>query len=505
MVKYSNSRRIAKGEQHLYNGGYLFLQKVYHRLGIHKICEQISERHKYGFDLDSVLSRLLYCRILYPSSKLSTCEQAKRLLEKPNFDLQHIYRALDVLAEESGFIQSELYKNSRKAYGRNTGVLYYDCTNYFFESERAAGLRQYGVSKEHRPNPIVQMGLFMDGDGTPLAFGIQGGNTSEQVTLRPLEERILSDFGPSRFVVCTDAGLSSMANRRFNDRGGRAFVTAQSVKRLKPFLRRWALDPKGWSLPGRRGEYDISALDGPDGAAHRDDVFHKERWINENGLGQRLVVTYSTKYRDYQRAVRDGQVARAQRMIDGGSPRPDKKSPNDFRRFIEKTPVTKGGEVAEDAIYAIDDGLIAKEAAYDGFYAVCTNLEGDAADVVAINKRRWRIEECFRIMKFEFRARPAYLRNDARIEAHFMTCFLALVIYRFFERTVGEFEGATCDRLVRCLRDMNFMPVRGEGFIPTYRRTDLTDRLHDAFGFRTDYEIVPTADMKKIFRDTKKP
>jgi transposase len=451
-----------------------------------------------------VLSRLLYCRILYPSSKLCAYRQAARFLEAPGFDLQHIYRALDVIAEEADFIQSELYKNSLKAYGRNTEVLYYDCTNYFFEIEQEDGLKQYGYSKEHRPNPIVQMGLFMDGDGTPLAFGIQKGNTNEQVTLRPLEEKILSDFGLSKFIVCTDAGLSSMANRKFNDIGNRAFVTTQSVKQLKTFLQEWALDPKGWLLPGSSEKHDISMFDEKDEAKHYDDVFFKERWINENGLEQRLVVTYSMKYRNYQRTIREEQVARAQKMIGDGSPRLKKNSPNDFKRFIEKTPVTKDGEVAETTLYGIDNNLIEKEQSYDGFYAVCTNIEDKPAGIIQINRRRWKIEECFRLMKHEFKARPVYHQKDNRIEAHFMTCFMALVIYRILERTVGNLDDATCGKLLGCLRGMNFMSIKGEGYIPTYKRTDLTDRLHDAFGFRTDYEIVSMADMKKIFQATKK-
>jgi hypothetical protein len=501
MVKYSNSRRIPKGEQRLYNGGYLFLQKIYHALGLHRLCRKIAERHRFDFDLDAVLSRLLYCRILYPSSKLHTYGDARRFLENPTFGLQHLYRALDVIAEESDFIQSELYKNSSKTYGRNTGVLYYDCTNYFFETEQEEGLKRYGHSKEHRPSPIVQMGLFMDADGTPLAFGIQKGNTNEQTTLRPLEKKILSDFGLSKFVVCTDAGLSSAANRKFNDVGDRAFVTTQSVKNLKAFLKTWALDPAGWSLPGSAKRYDISAFGEKEETEHYGDVFYKERWIKEDGLEQRLLVTYSIKYRDYLSGIRDGQVARAKKMIDGGSPRLRKCSPNDPMRFIEKTPVTKDGEVADATIYGIDEGLVKDEQLYDGFYAVCTDIGGDPADIIRINRRRWQIEACFRIMKSDFKARPVYLQKDSRIEAHFMTCFLALVLYRLLEKQLGG--DFTCEQILGCLRGMDFMQAGAEGYIPVYTRTDLTDRLHELFGFRTDYEIVPMADMKKIFRATK--
>ncbi|TJX12492.1 transposase, partial [Tissierella creatinini] len=213
----------------------------YYALGLHKICSDISKKYKFNYDLNSILSRLIYSRILFPASKLATSQLAEKFIEQPNFDLQHIYRSLEVISKESDFIQSELYNNSLKISKRNTGVLYYDCTNFFFEIEQESGIKQYGISKEHRPNPIVQMGLFMDGDGVPLAFSINKGNTNEQITLNPLEKQILSDFNLSKFVVCTDAGLASTSNRKFNDKDDRAFITTQSVKKLKKHLKEWAL------------------------------------------------------------------------------------------------------------------------------------------------------------------------------------------------------------------------------------------------------------------------
>jgi len=253
LVKYSPDKFINKDEQRFFNGGYLFLQSIYYELGLHKICMEISKKYKFNFDLNSVFSRLIYSRIIYPASKLATFELSKRFMEQPNFEIQHIYRSLDFLAKESDFIQASLYNNSLKISKRNTGILYYDCTNFFFEIEQAdfEGLRQYGVSKEHRPTPIVQMGLFMDGDGIPLAFNINKGNTNEQVTLKPLEEKILADFGLSKFVVCTDAGLASNNNRIFNTQGERAFITTQSIKKLKAHLKDWALSTISSMIPSK--------------------------------------------------------------------------------------------------------------------------------------------------------------------------------------------------------------------------------------------------------------
>ena len=499
MVRYSPAKQIDKDEQKTFNGGYLFLQQIYHQLGLSKISKVISDKYKFTYNLDSVLSRLVYSRIIFPASKLATCEQSKLFMEQPEFELQHVYRSLEVLAKESDCIQSELYKNSLKICDRNKGILYYDCTNYFFETEQEDGLRQYGVSKEHRPNPIVQMGLFMDGDGFPLAFCINKGNTNEQVTLKPLEKKIISDFGLSRFVVCTDAGLASVANRKFNDIQDRAFITTQSIKKLKASLREWALDSTGWKMSGSDVLYDLTELNED---SNLDLTFYKERWIKEKDLEQKLIVTFSTKYQKYQQSIRNRQIERAQKVIDTNPGKLKKCNSNDYKRFISKSHCTENGEVAENESYSIDTDLIAGEAAYDGFYAVCTNLDDDASAIIKVNQRRWEIEESFRIMKSEFKARPVYLQRDDRIEAHFTTCFISLMIYRILEKKLGE--KYTCHDIVTGLRDMNFFEITGEGYLPTYTRTDLTDDLHDAFGFRTDYQIVNTKQMKKIFKDTKK-
>lgn len=442
---------------------------------------------------------MIYGRIIFPSSKLATHKLSSTFIEQPDFDIQHVYRALDVIAKETDFIQSELYKNSLKISKRNSGILYYDCTNYFFEIEQESGLKQYGYSKEHRPNPIVQMGLFMDGDGIPLAFNINKGNTNEQLTLRPLEQKILSDFRLSKFVVCTDAGLASNDNRRFNNKEDRAFITTQSIKKLQKHLKQWALDPEGWRLNTGKKIYNINELDEEKDIAK---TFYKERWIKENGLEQKLIVTYSIRYRNYQREIRNAQISRAAKVIETNPSKIKKSNQNDYKRFIEKTNITSEGEIANKELYSIDGSLIAKEEMFDGFYAVCTNLEDDVSDIIKVNHRRWEIEECFRIMKSEFKARPVYLSRDDRISAHFTTCFLSLIIYRFLEKKLkDEF---TTHEIIQGLRDMNFYEVIGEGYIPTYTRTDFTDALHEAFGFRTDYQILTLKNMKKILKETKK-
>lgn len=511
IIKYKQSKLLPMNKQRLFNGGYLFLQQLYYFLGMDKICSAISDKHKFTYDLNSVLSRLLYGRILFPSSKLNTFEESKTFLEQPGFDLQHIYRALDVICEEDSFIQSELYKNSKTVSKRNDRVLFYDCTNFFFEIEQENGLRQYGPSKEHRPNPIVEMGLFMDGDGIPLAFSIHPGNKGEQQTLIPLEEQIMKDFQHAKFIVCTDAGLSSTDNRKFNNKGGRAFITTQSIKKLKKHLKEWCLEPTGWKLEGHETDekgktitFNIGQFETEPELAEKfkQSTFYKERWIKNDGLEQRLIVTFSLKYKFYQRSIRERQIQRAEKMLNGNLPSLKKHHQNDCKRFIKKTGVTADGEATDKEIFELDQSVIDEEEKYDGFYAVCTNLEDKAPQIAKINHNRWEIEECFRIMKTDFKSRPAYVRTDNRIKAHFMTCFLSLILFRYLEKTL-EYN-YTCEDILDTLCNMNFLATNGEGYIPTYTRTDLTDALHEAFGFRTDYDIVTEKQMKKIFRDTKK-
>lgn len=507
-IDLSPVQYLSPGQQRCFNGGYLFLQDIYYQLGLDRISKAIALKHSFKYNLNSILSRLVYARILFPSSKRSTFEDSHRFIEQPDFELHQIYRALSVIAEESDYIQSRLFKNSLKLSTRRVGVIYYDCTNFYFEIEQAEDDKQYGLSKENRPLPIVEMGLFMDSDGIPLAFSINPGNQNEQLSLIPLEEKLLANFDLSKFVVCTDAGLSSNSNRKFNDdkEGNRAFVTTQSVKKLKKHLKTWALDTKGWKLAGEIPEpgkppkyYNLSELDA---VADKEKIYYKSRWIKEDGLEQQLIVSFSLKYKEYQETVRSRQLERAMKALEKGKATLEKKRQNDPKRFIKTSHATCEGEVADKTIYCIDLEAVAMEEMYDGFYAVCTNLEDEAPDIIKINKRRWEIEECFRIMKSDFEARPVYLHDSERIKAHFITCFIALIVYRYLEKKLDE--KYTCCQILDGLKEMNFLRYEGKGYIPTYTPNGLTDALHNAFGFTTSKEIVPIKKMKNICAQTKK-
>lgn len=503
MVPFSPSKVIDKDEDRLFDGGYLFIQKLFYQLHLDYICKLISSNRKFKYNLADILGDLIYARVLNPLSKLATYEYVQTFLEKPTYSIDDVYRSLAVLGEEKDFIQSELYKYSKGFGNRNDGILYYDCTNYYFEIEEERGQAKYGPGKDHKPNPIIQMGLFMDADGIPMSFCLEDGNTNEQKTLRPLEEQIMKDFKHSKFIVCTDAGLSSTANRKFNNIGDRAFVTTQSIKKMKDFQKEWALSPKGWCLPGSDKKYNLDDIISDEKLCekYRLSTFYKEEWFNENDIEQKYIVTFSLKYREYQRKIRDNQLARAQKALDSNV-KSDRTRQSDYKRFIKKVPVTDEGEVAGNSLYTLNDNLVQEESKYDGFYAVATNLDDPAVEIIKINHRRWEIEECFRIMKNEFCARPVYVNKDQSITAHFTVCFLALVLFRYLEKAMGH--EYTCNQIINELRKIKFFKLKDVGYSPAYTRNAFTDKLHEVYGFRTDYEVISKASMRKIISQSKK-
>lgn len=499
-VQFSPAARIPLDEERSFNAGYLFLQKLCSELRIDNICRNIRNRHRFTYDLHAILTDLIYARILSPSSKMSSYSYCQSLLEPPRYSLQNVYRALSVMSQEADYIQEELYRDSNFIHDRNTKILYYDCTNYYFETEEESGDRKYGKSKEHRPNPIVTMGLFMDAYGLPLAFDIYPGNQNEQLTLRPLENKVIRDFDCSEFIFCSDAGLGSVRNRFLNSFGNRSYVITHSLKKMKKEDREIALKPTQFRLPGSDKMIDLRTLDETDENVF-DSVYYKEIPIVTGDMDETLIVTYSPKYKNYQRKIRARQIERAEKMIESGKNRRGK-NPNDPARFIRKTSVTGDGEIAEKAIYELDPKRIMEEEMYDGFYAVITNLEDDPAEVIKINRRRWEIEENFRIMKSEFEARPVYVQRDDRIKAHFLTCYISLLVYRLLEKKLDE--KYTCSQILETLRGMQMTLLSKEsGYIPSYKRTKLTDKLHSIFGFRTDFEFISKSTMRSIIRSTK--
>ena len=505
IIQKNPNKIIDKNVQVSFNVGYLFLQDIYYKLKLNNICNTITDKYQFKFDLNDILSKLIYSRILFPASKLKTLELSKKFFEQPNFDYQHIERSLSILCKENDFIQSELYKNSKNYMSRNNRILYYDCTNFFFESETEDDFRKYGKSKENRPNPIVQMGLFMDGDGIPLSCEITPGNTNEQITLKPLEEKIIKDFNLSQIVVCTDAGLASKTNRLFNNTNNRKFITTQSIKKLKDYLKEEILDlTKGWHLPGSNKTFNIEKLRTDENLieAYKDKTFYKERWIKDGKLEQRLIVTFSVKYQEYQKHIRNNQIERAKKMIEQNPKKIGKAKQNDPKRFIESLNTTETGEVASETYYSINQSVIEEEAKYDGLYAVCTNLEDNVEEIIKVNHNRWEIEESFRIMKSEFKARPAFHWTEENIKAHFLLCFLSLVIYRYLEKKLNN--KYTVGDILDTLREMNLKLDSNDVYSPNYIRTDLTDDLHAIFGFRTDFEAIREKNLKKICKQTKK-
>lgn len=496
LIPFHADRQLDYDKQAFFRGGYLFPQSVYYQLQLNNICRKLKQKYKFQYDINAILSDLIYARILDPCSKRSSYKTASAFLEKPSYELHDVYRALDVLGSECDLIQAELYKNSHFLGKRNDRVLYYDCSNYYFEIEQENGCKKYGKSKEHRPNPIIQMGLFMDGDGIPLAFSLFPGNANEQSSLKPLEKKILSDFECQKFIYCSDAGLGSESIREFNHMGERSYIVTQSIKKLVKEDREWALDKQGFKKVSDNAPVDITKLS-PDDTG----LYYKDEPYTTKKLQQRLIITYSPKYALYQKAIRDKQVERAQQMLNTGTAKKNRKNPNDPARFIGTMAITKEGEAADIKSF-LDEGKISEEAQYDGLYAVCTDLLDDGVgEILKVSEGRWQIEECFRIMKTDFSARPVYLQDENRIRAHFLICFLALTIYRFLERKLN-FK-YTCEELLDTLKSMNFAQIQEQGFIPLYSRSVITDDLHNACGFRTDSQFLTKSKMRTIQKKSK--
>ena len=502
-ISFFPDKLIVKDEQRSFLAGYLFLQDLYYDLKIKNVFRNIKNRHKYQFDLDAIFSDLVYARVLEPGSKAASYDTAMKFLETPTYEKHDVYRALSVLAKEMDYIQAEVYKNSNFITLRNNRVLYYDCTNYYFEIEEEDDLRKYGKSKEHRPNPIVQMGLFMDGDGIPLAFDIFDGASNEQPSLKPLEEKIIKNFGFDRFVVCTDGGLGSDNNRHFNDIEGRAFIVTQSLKKLKKADREAAMDDRNWRRLSDKKVIDINEVKA-DPSSHMNELYYKEEVYGTKKVpGQLMIVTYSPRYAAYQKKVREGQLERAEKMVKAGNVKKQRKNPNDPARFVKVTNTTPDGEVAEEKSYSIDQDKVDSESIYDGYYAVCTDLvDDDVKDILAVSEGRWEIEESFRIMKTDFEAQPVFVRREDRIKAHFLVCYMALLLFRLMEKKLNSTY--TSSQIIDSLREYRLLRISGRGYIPEYTRTDLTDRMHEVFRFRTDTEIVPSSVMRNIIKNTKK-
>lgn len=530
MPRLHPSTLIPKNVSQSCLSGHLFIQRLYYRTGIDRICSAISKKRKFDFDLDAVLQLLVYGRVLRPSSKLATCVGSSDYLEPFDVGLQHVYRALDVLADNDSYIQTRLFKNSASVVRRDTTVLYYDCTNYFFETEKAdpvvigedgtrkVGMRQYGASKEHRPNPIVQMGMFVDNTGFPLAMCVNPGNTNEQVTLIPTEKAIVEQMGIERIVVCTDGGLSSEDNRSYNSTAERSFITVQSLKKLNDTYTDWALETDGWRLVPWSGAqkaartamglgvdddtdmtFDLTADD--TARYYGDRTFYRERWIvnEKTGFSQRMIVTFSFRYRHYLRALRRRQVAAAETMARKGCS--GKKRPTSPERFLSETHATEQGEVAVFKTVALNLDAIADEERYDGFYAVCTDLNDNVDEILRLNHNRWEAEDAFRVLKTDFRARPAFVWTDEHIRGHFIVCFIALLLFRILESEL-QYK-YTSSQIISTLRGMTLNIIPGEGYRPNYTRTDLTDDLHDIAGFRTDTQIITNQKIKQILKIVK--
>ena len=500
------------------NIGYFFLQNLMGGLRLRDFFRQKTENRKITFDCYTISRFFTYARILDPLSKYATWHKRDTYYEQPAFDYQHILRFMDLLEENYDDYLAWLFRQSNTIVKRDTSVLYYDCSNFYFESEQPdedvtddvtgeilKGMRQYGFSKEHRPNPIVEMGLFMDSRGIPITMCLHPGNTSEQLTAIPLEKEVMKMLPGAKFIYCADAGLGSYNIRKFNSMGGRAFIVTQSIKKMSDVLKQFVFNDYGYRLLSNDKPVTVAEMKSFDRfdeknikqyndfaykvveadkvldlGLYEDVTLKNGRTVKRKAKGvlkQRIIITFSRKVMEYQRAVRSRQIERAKKLLESKDPEEVKKGPNDVRRFLKRTAKTKSGERAA-VEYTLDEDKIAEEEKYDGYYAVATNLQDPAKDILAISNKRYQIEECFRIMKTNFDGRPVNHRLRERIRAHFLICYTALLVYRLLEARLDE-QGThvTADNLITTLKNMNVVNVQDIEYMALYNGSEALDAL----------------------------
>ncbi len=540
------------GVQRLFNVGYLWLQKQLYSLSYSKMIKNIQSRYKFEYDLEKLLADLVYARVLDPKSKYSSYEFCKQTLpEKPDYELHDIYRALDVISKESDFIQSWLYNHNKSVDIKNSNVLFYDCTNFYFEITEEDDLRKYGHSKENRPNPIVQLGMFMDGNGIPLAFDTTPGNKNEQKTMQPLEKKILSDFSlkGKHLYVCTDAGLASFDNKFFNctTQEGKDsdveidYITINPIKKMSNKDQEWVLDKgrslksnpikpdenielamndivrNGWHLDGSDAVFSLDDID-ESLPENRNRIFYKEKIVkrtdakSKKEIDERIIVTYSLKYKAFMQNKRENNINRALKLINEKNYKKIRlNTKSDVRKLISVSNYTEDGHEATVAKYSLNMDAIVEDARYDGFYAVSTSVPKEqlsVAQIININRGRWEIEESFMLMKSEFKSRPVFVRLEEHIRAHFTTCFMALLVFRLLEKEANKDREnvITAPDLIDTLRKMNItkLTARRALYTGSFTRTEITDVLHRILPIRFDCELIPAKDMREAIKASKK-
>lgn len=517
------------------NIGYLYLKDIYAKLNLSDFFKSVSSDRKITYDCNKICQFLTYARILDPASKYGTYDKLDTYYEKPQVEYQHMIRFLDILDRNSDKYLKHLFDNSENIVKRDTSVMYYDCTNYFFETEKPdeeivdevtgeiiLGLRQFGISKENKTSPIVEMGLIMDSRGIPISMCIHPGNTNEQLTAVPLEKEVIKMTGNKKFIYCADAGLGSYNIRKFNDMGGRAYIVTQSVKKLGQEIKDIVFNYSNYRLLSNDDAITLKEMrtfnkkDANNLSLYNDfaykviptntamDTGLYEEKVYKNGrtkkvkakgtLHQYIIVTFSRKMMEYQRTIRERQLERAKKLLRLKDPEKIKKGPNDIRRFLKNTS-------SDTANYVLDMDKIHEEEKYDGFYAVATNLDDSAKDILAVAQNRYKIEDCFRIMKTNFDARPVFLRKPERIRAHFLICYTALLIYRLMECKLDDnLTHVTTSNLIKTLRNMNVVNMDDMYYKSIYSGSQALDALERCFELQLNRKYYRPSDLNKIVK-----
>lgn len=498
-LKIDTATHMDKNEDNVKNLGYIILSKIYHELEIDKYLLSRQRSAKFRYNTNSIMQLLVFARIIYPGSKLFAFNCKEAFFERFDFKLEEVYRSLSFFNEHKEALQLWMHERVLKKYSRDTSLVYYDLTNYYFETDQQDGFRMKGVCKEHRPDPIVQMGLFMDRNGIPVSYKLFAGNEADCMTLRPMISETARNYSLGRIIVVADKGVISSDNIWYTLSARNGYVFSYSVRKSDKAFKDYVLDQDGYrwnkdktfKIKSRLEPRTIKVTSSRGGKICKQ-------------VEEKQVIVYSDKYAEKARHDREQAVQKAKDLIKNPS-RYDRAASYGAAKYIKNLVFDKDtGEVMEDAknLLVFDEEKLKDEAVYDGYYAIVTS-EIDMGDneILDIYHGLWEIEETFKITKSTLETRPVYVSLKDHIEAHFLTCFIALVLVRLLEfKLDGKF---TTEEIISSLKKYNCSLTEQNLYMFTHYSDVICD-IEKMLGMDLGLKYAPLKDIKNKLGKVKK-
>lgn len=496
-LNMDKNQRLQKDVTNRKNLGYAVLSKIYHELGIHSFLRNRQRHTKSDFDANSIMKLLTYGRLLYPASKKHTYENKDVFFDKTHFSLDDVYRCLSFLNKHKEELQRWIHKCIQEQYGRNTSLVYYDVTNYYFEIDEQDDVRRKGVSKEHRPDPIIQMGLFMDTDGIPITYGLHPGNMLDKQTFIPMLREIQKNFDLGRTIVVADKGMTTGDNIWYTLSAKNGYILSYSIRGANRKFKEYVLNQNGYRSVGE--DFKIKSRLEP-----------REIYVtNRNGkkikkqVDEKQVIFYSGKYARKAKADRAEALQKARDLVDNPS-KYNKATTYGAARYVKNLKYDKKtGEILKDSRQALlfDEEKLRKEEELDGYYAIITSEYKESDEkIIDLYRGLWKIEESFKITKSDINSRPVYLSRQEHIESHFLTCFVSLVIARLVEKRLkGKYPVKS---ILESLRKASCSHLQ-ENYYVLDTFDDVLQGVKKEMGIDLGQKYMSLKEIKKVLGETK--